>query len=91
MSSTLPLRGAGHIRGYLGGKSLNRSQITSSYLIFYLRGYISVLQYTSKVLNYPVLPDYHNSRCQSFSINTDTRAGRDTLQPDSGVNFYEKL
>ena len=35
--------------------------------------------------------DYHNSRCQSFSINTETQVGRSKLQPDSGVNFYEKL
>ena len=37
------------------------------------------------------ISDYHNSRCQSFSINTDTKGGRAKLQPDSGVNFYEKL
>ena len=35
--------------------------------------------------------DYQNSRCQSYSITTDSSSHRAQLQPDSGVNFFEKL
>lgn len=35
--------------------------------------------------------DYLNSRCQSYDIDTSTRAGRAKLEVDSTVNFFEKV
>jgi hypothetical protein len=38
-----------------------------------------------------VYPDYQNSRCQSYSLSTDSPTGRKKLQTDSGVNYFEKI
>jgi hypothetical protein len=37
-----------------------------------------------------VLPDYLNSRCQSYDIDSNSEAGRKKLGKDSIVNYFEK-
>ena len=38
-----------------------------------------------------LFPDYANSRCQSYDIDTNSRSGRKRLEKDSIVNFFEKI
>ena len=35
--------------------------------------------------------DYMNSRCQSYDVDTNTRTGRQKLEKDSIVNYFEKI
>ena len=32
-----------------------------------------------------------NSRCQSYDVDTNTRSGRQKLEKDSIVNYFEKI
>lgn len=35
--------------------------------------------------------DYLNSRCKGYDVDTDSRTGRQRLEKDSAVNFFEKI
>ena len=52
---------------------------------------ITLIKHGASEQDVVVVPDYHNSRCQSYDIKTDSPADRSKLQTDSGVNFFEKL
>jgi len=53
------------------------------------RDCIAICKQTSSCISFTV--DYQNSRCQSYSLDTETSIGRSKLQTDSGVNFFEKV
>ena len=65
-------------------------QISSRSMNFNERG-ITLIKHGASEQDVVVVPDYHNSRCQSYDIKTDSPADRSKLQTDSGVNFFEKL